>query len=131
MLLSPASTSASLPSQSFWGRIENKKPDKESEFQKQAQMAPVRQCLLTLAYGDMENLRLLPQSFAELEAVARDWTDLPPDAIFSLRVPVEFASSGASRLVSGPYIYLTGEDSYQIAIHGVQSLRVEIGPSPP
>ncbi|KAF8844484.1 hypothetical protein BDN67DRAFT_717301 [Paxillus ammoniavirescens] len=97
-------------------------------------MALARQRLLTLAYGDMETVRVLPQSFPELEAVARDWTKPPPDAIFSLRVPTEFASLHASRLVSGPYIYLTGEDSYQIAIMGVQGLRVEIvsdAPPPP
>ncbi|KAF7967099.1 hypothetical protein HWV62_35911 [Athelia sp. TMB] len=38
------------------------------------------------------------------------------------------------QLVAGPYIYLTGEDSYQIAVMGVQGLRVEIGtdaPPPP
>ncbi|KIJ69276.1 hypothetical protein HYDPIDRAFT_172713 [Hydnomerulius pinastri MD-312] len=97
-------------------------------------MALARQRLLTLAYGDMETVRMLPQSFPELEAVARDWTKPPPDAIFSLRVPTEYASLHASRLVSGPYIYLTGEDSYQIAIMGVQGLRVEIvsdAPPPP
>ncbi|KAH7910180.1 hypothetical protein BJ138DRAFT_1153526 [Hygrophoropsis aurantiaca] len=128
MLLSPASTSGSLPSQSFWNRIKSKKGiDKESEFrEKQAQMALARQRLLTLAYEDMETVRVLPSSYPELEAVARDWTKPPPDAMFSLRVPVEFASLHASRLVSGPYIYLTGEDSYQIAIMGVQGLRVEI-----
>ncbi|KAH7889215.1 hypothetical protein F5I97DRAFT_1827122 [Phlebopus sp. FC_14] len=135
MLLSPASTSASLPSQSFWGKFKNKKSDKESDYrEKQAQMALARQRLLTLAYGDMETVRMLPQTFPELEAVARDWTKPPPDAIFSLRVPTEFASLHASRLVSGPYIYLTGEDSYQIAIMGVQGLRVEIvsdAPPPP
>jgi hypothetical protein len=78
----------------------------------------------------------------ELDAVARDWTKPPPEAIFTLRVPVEFASLQASvqisvssvfhaliaiqRLVTGPYVYLTGEDSFQIAIMGVQGLRVEI-----
>ncbi|KAF9246303.1 hypothetical protein BU15DRAFT_85076 [Melanogaster broomeanus] len=91
-------------------------------------MALARQRLLTLAYGDMETVRV------ELEAVARDWTKPPPDAVFSLRVPTEFASLQASRLISGPYIYLTGEDSYQIAIMGVQGIRVEIvsdAPPPP
>lgn len=134
MLLSPASTSASLPSQSFWGKFK-KKGDKESEFrERQAQMALARQRLLTLAYEDMETVRVLPNSFPELEAVARDWTKPPPDAMFGLRVPVEYASLHASRLVSGPYIYLTGEDSYQIAVMGVQGLRVEIvsdAPPPP
>lgn len=32
----------------------------------------------------------------ELEAVARDWTKPPPDAIFGLRVPVEYASLHAA-----------------------------------
>ncbi|KAJ7905511.1 hypothetical protein B0H14DRAFT_2660571 [Mycena olivaceomarginata] len=101
---------------------------------KQAQMALARQRLLTLAYGDMETIRMLPNSFAELDAVARDWTKPPPDAVFSLRVPVEYASLQAARLVAGPYIYLTGEDSYQIAMMNVSGLRVEIvsdAPPPP
>ncbi|KAJ7774551.1 hypothetical protein DFH07DRAFT_800026 [Mycena maculata] len=101
---------------------------------KHAQMTLARQRLLTLAYNDMETIRMLPNSFGELEAVARDWTKPPPDAMFSLRVPVEYASLQAARLVAGPYIYLTGEDSYQIAVMGVPGLRVEIvsdAPPPP
>ncbi|KAF7965364.1 hypothetical protein HWV62_44129, partial [Athelia sp. TMB] len=97
-------------------------------------MSLQRQRLLTLAYGDMETIRMLPTTYAELDALARDWTKPPPDASFSLRVPVEYASLHAARLVAGPYIYLTGEDSYQIAVMGVQGLRVEIGtdaPPPP
>ncbi|TFK76393.1 hypothetical protein BDN72DRAFT_755477 [Pluteus cervinus] len=97
-------------------------------------MAVARQRLLTLAFADMETIRMLPNTYAELEAVARDWSKPPPDAIFGLRVPVEFASLHAARLVAGPYIYLTGEDSFQIAIMGVQGLRVEIvsdAPPPP
>lgn len=126
---------------------------------KQAQMALARQRLLTLAYGDMETIRMvrqarrspqfvlislrsscrivlvyvpprhsshciLSQSPQELEAVARDWTKPPPDAVFSLRVPVEYASLQAAvssccnsyipvlistiqRLVAGPYIYVS------------------------
>lgn len=69
---------------------------------------------------------MLPTSFMDLDALARDWIKPPPDALFTLRVPVEFASLHAARLVSGRYIYLTGEDSYLIAIMGVQGLRVEI-----
>ncbi|KAJ7172459.1 hypothetical protein C8R46DRAFT_894699 [Mycena filopes] len=101
---------------------------------KQAQMALARQRLLTLAYGEMETIRMLPNSFNELESVARDWTKPPPEAVFGLRVPVEYASLQAARLVAGPYIYLTGEDSYQIAVMGVPGLRVEIvsdAPPPP
>ncbi|KAF9464742.1 hypothetical protein BDZ94DRAFT_1190689 [Collybia nuda] len=101
---------------------------------RQAQMALARQRLLTMAFGDMETIRMLPNTLAELEAVARDWTKPPPDAPFSLRIPVEYASLHAARLVAGPYIYLTGEDSYQIALMGVQGLRVEIvsdAPPPP
>lgn len=126
------STSASLPSQSFWNKFKNKKSDKDSDYrEKQSHMALARQRLLTLAYGDMETVRvvsvlslcpsahswlpsaatklsceapipnappfpLLIHSRQELEAVARDWTKPPPDAIFSLRVPTEFASLHAS-----------------------------------
>jgi hypothetical protein len=107
----------------------------------------------------------------ELDAVARDWTKPPPDAVFGLRVPVEYASIHAA--VSPPFVFvlvhpdsmsspatgrrslhlcmipdrarslsrplicphqLTSEDSYQIAVMGVQGLRVEIvsdAPPPP
>jgi len=105
----------------------------------------------------------------ELEAVAREWTKPPPDALFGLRVPVEYASIHAAvsklhflsmivifnkphsvwwlaptytwvqslnvasvHLIS--FAKLTGEDSYQIAVMGVQGLRVEIvsdAPPPP
>lgn len=132
-MFSRRSTSASLPSQSFWGKLKGKKQDKDTDYrEKQAQMALARQRLLTLAYGDMETVRMvglsslnpalsglsdlmfsapselqrqhlqvspphksssLPQ---ELEVVARDWTKPPPDAIFSLRIPTEFASLHAS-----------------------------------
>ncbi|EDQ98098.1 uncharacterized protein LACBIDRAFT_310939 [Laccaria bicolor S238N-H82] len=131
MLLSPASTSASLPAQSFWDTFRPK--NKDDMRNKQAQRALARQRLLTLAYGDMETVRMLPNSYAELDAIARDWIKPPPEAVFSLRVPVEYASLHATRWVSGPNIYLTGEDSYQIAVMGVQGLRVEIvsGPPPP
>ncbi|KAJ8482107.1 hypothetical protein ONZ45_g15069 [Pleurotus djamor] len=126
MLLSPASTSASLPSQSFWNKL-RPKTNKE-DTTRQAQMALARQRLLTLAYGEMETIRM------ELEAVARDWARPPPDAVFNLRIPVEYASLHAARLIAGPYIYLNSEDSYQIAIMGVQGSRVEIvsdAPPPP
>ncbi|KAI0797981.1 hypothetical protein C8Q75DRAFT_801883 [Abortiporus biennis] len=134
MLLSPAASNASLPGQGFWGRFKTPKSKEMELREKQAQMALTRQRLLTLAFGDMETIRMLPPTFVELEALAREWIKPPPDAIFSLRVPVEYASLHASRLVSGPYIYLTGEDSYQIATMGVQGMRVEIvgdGPPPP
>jgi hypothetical protein len=69
-------------------------------------MAVARPKLLTLAFADMETLRLLPGTFAELMAAARDWTKPPPDAMFNLRVPVEYASIHAARLVAGDYIYV-------------------------
>jgi hypothetical protein len=124
-------------------------------------MALARQRLLTLAFADMETVRMVsqdhpyrfiplaplddvdlaPQQFCcrfhqaqhihgqltpsqELESLARDWTKPPPDAVFSLRVPVEYASLHAAvsssrfvpiiayinnyikRLVAGPYIYV-------------------------
>lgn len=39
-------------------------------------------------------LDLLP--FQELDAIARDWTKPPPDALFTLRVPIEYASLHAA-----------------------------------
>jgi hypothetical protein len=136
LLGSPApSASSSLPqSSSFWGKFKPKNNKEDMMRDRQAQLALARQRLLTLAYGEMETIRTLPNSFVELDAVARDWTKPPPDAVFSLRVPVEYASLQAARLVSGPYIYLTGEDSYQIAVMGVPGLRVEVvsdAPPPP
>jgi len=134
MLHSPAASNASLGGAGgFWGRFKSPKTPKEMEL-KNPQMTLTRSRLLTLAFADMETVRILPNTYDELEALARDWVKPPPDAVFSLRVPVEFASMYASRYVSGPYIYLTGEDSYQIAAMGVQGLRVEIasdGPPPP
>lgn len=134
MLHSPAGGNPALPPPqpqgSFWGKFKPKSRDPEPA----GQMAVARQRLLTLAFEDMETIRVLPNSFAELDAVARDWTKPPPGCPFTLRVPVEYASFQAARLVAGPYIYLTSEDSYQIAIMGVQGLRVEIvsdAPPPP
>ncbi|KAH9900974.1 hypothetical protein C8Q73DRAFT_742685 [Cubamyces lactineus] len=131
MLLSPAASNASLPtSQGFWGRFKSPKGNKEPELRERVQppMALTRQRLLTLAYEDIETVRM------DLEALAREWIKPPPDAPLSLRVPIEYVSLHAARLVAGPYIYLTSEDSYQIAIMGVQGLRVEIvcdSPPPP
>ncbi|KAI0807545.1 hypothetical protein C8Q74DRAFT_1213433 [Fomes fomentarius] len=122
MLLSPAydsASNASLPSsQGFWGRFKTPKTPKEPDLrEQQAHLALSRQRLLTLAFDDMETVRMLPNSFVELDAVARDWVKPPPDVQFGLRVPIEYASFQAA---------LTSEDSYQIAIMGVQGLRVEI-----
>ncbi|KAH9946082.1 uncharacterized protein BXZ73DRAFT_95587 [Epithele typhae] len=134
MLHSPSGSSAGLPTpQGFWGRFKTPKTNKDSDM-RQATMALTRQRLLTLAFEDMETIRMLPNSYMELDALARDWIKPPPDIIFALRVPIEYASLNAARLVAGPYIYLTSEDSYQIATMGVQGLRVEIvcdAPPPP
>lgn len=51
------STSASLPSQSFWGKFKPK--NKEDMRDRQAQMALARQRLLTMAFGDMETIRMV------------------------------------------------------------------------
>ena len=93
--------------------------------------------------------------------VAQDWTKPPPDAVFNLRIPVDYASIQAAVSSAYPspeyeveglcsteiggwtlhicmYAFriililrltcqqLTGEDSYQIAVAGVQGTRVEI-----
>jgi hypothetical protein len=60
------STNASLPSQSFWGKFKGGgggggggKNNKDDMREQQAQMAIARQRLLTLAYGDMETIRMV------------------------------------------------------------------------
>ncbi|KAG6851011.1 hypothetical protein H0H93_004498 [Arthromyces matolae] len=109
------SQNAGLPSSSIWNKIKGK--GKEVTMPDRNALARPR--YLTLAFGDMETIRM------ELEAVARDWTKPPPDVPFTLRVPIEYVAIAAA---------LTGEDSYQIALHGVQGLRVEIisdAPPPP
>ncbi|KAI0054132.1 hypothetical protein FA95DRAFT_1551939 [Auriscalpium vulgare] len=137
MLSSPAPTNASLPSPGFWSKFKpvgNKNKEADIRHQQQQQQALSRQRLLTLVFGDMETVRMLPNTFAELDALARDWIKPPPEAIYSLRVPIDYVHIQTARLVSGDYVYLTGEDSYQIATMGVPGLRVEIvsdGPPPP
>lgn len=102
-------------------------------------------------------------------AVAQDWTKPPPDAVFNLRIPVDYASIQAAvssaypspgyevkgfcsteiggrtlhlcmyafhiiLILCSTFQQLTGEDSYQIAVTGVQGTRVEIvsdAPPPP
>ncbi|KAI0950647.1 hypothetical protein AcV7_009045 [Taiwanofungus camphoratus] len=61
MLLSPAASNASLPSsQGFWGRFKTPKSQKDVELpNKQAHMALTRQRLLTLAFNDMETIRMV------------------------------------------------------------------------
>lgn len=55
---------------------------------------------VTLSVAQSRSLTIRPysphSSDQELEVVARDWTKPPPEAIFSLRVPTEFASLHAS-----------------------------------
>jgi len=118
-----SSGAAGLPANnpSFWNKFKPKPKDPEP-----AGMSIARTRLLTLVVGEMETIRVMPNSFLELESTAREWLKPPPDAMFTLRAPVEYVSIQAARLVSGPYIYLTGEESYQIASMGVQGLRVEI-----
>jgi len=81
---------------------------------------------LTLACGDKETVKVLPSSYADLEAVAKDWAKPAPGAPFSLRIPVQYASLQASRFIHGEYVYLHDEESYQIAIVGVHGLYVEV-----
>jgi hypothetical protein len=72
----------------------------------------MRQRFLTLVHGDMETIKLMPNTYAvsipfsilfillivhqEAEAIAREWVRPPPEASFHLRVPVEYASLQAS-----------------------------------
>lgn len=164
MLLSPASTNATLKSNAtIWSRIK-KKVDWDAAAPSgppmgmpgmpmpqhmgmgmpqhmgmggmggQPQNQVMRQRFLTLVYGDMETIKILPNTYAEAEALAREWVQPPPSANFHLRVPVEYASLQASRLIQGPWLWISSEEAYQIAIAGLQGLRVEIvsdAPPPP
>ncbi|KAG8760822.1 hypothetical protein FRC14_001850 [Serendipita sp. 396] len=96
--------------------------------------AVMRQRFLTLVHGDMETIKLMPNTYAEAEAMAREWVRPPPEASFHLRVPVEYASLQASRLIHGPWLWISSEETYQIASQGVHGLRIEIvtdAPPPP
>ncbi|KAK7693443.1 hypothetical protein QCA50_003011 [Cerrena zonata] len=130
MLHSPAGSPINLPG--FWGRFKTPK-NKEAKLQQsppQMQVSAPR--LLTLVFMEMETIRMLPNTFAELDHQVREWIKPPEGAQYALRVPIEFASWDAARVVSSPWIYITGEDSYQIAIQGVRAFKVEIiGDGPP
>ncbi|XP_006458084.1 hypothetical protein AGABI2DRAFT_63607 [Agaricus bisporus var. bisporus H97] len=148
MLLFNRSANINLPNQpGFWGRFKpkNKEPDLR---QQAAQMSLETQRLLTLVFGEQESIHKLPQTYFDLEALARDWAKPPPGAEFFLRVPIEYASVHAAspdcistfvltseRLdINADIVQLAGDDSYQIAIKGVYGLRVEIvtdAPPPP
>lgn len=55
-------SNASLPSQGFWGRFKTPKGGKEMKLeqqQPQPAMPLARQRLLTLAFGDMETIRVV------------------------------------------------------------------------
>ena len=98
--------------------------EQSAPYQSQAMTRPR---YLTLAFDDMETIKTLPPTFAvsiceitdsfhcpvlgkliaavmvsqEAEALAREWISPPPGATFLLRVPVEYASVQASRLLQG------------------------------
>lgn len=87
--------------------------------------ALVRARFLTLAYDDMETIKTLPATFAEAEQLAREWVHADPDTPVHFRVPVEYASVQVSRVIQGPYLYIDGDDTYQLALTPV-GLRMEI-----
>ncbi|KAG8953938.1 hypothetical protein FRC04_000922 [Tulasnella sp. 424] len=90
--------------------------------------------LLTLAFDDKEAVWSLPETFAEVEEIARNWIQPPEGARFDFRIPSEYASLLASRLVHGPYLSIVNEETYQIAIDRMQVIRIEIvsdAPPPP
>ncbi|KAF8344315.1 uncharacterized protein EI90DRAFT_2900899 [Cantharellus anzutake] len=92
-----------------------------------------KQRYLTLAYEDMETIKILPPTFADAVAVAKEWVRPPPGVPFQLRVPVEYASIQASRLLQGPYLYIDTDDTYQLAqtSHGLRMEIVTDAPPPP
>ncbi|KZV86550.1 hypothetical protein EXIGLDRAFT_653127 [Exidia glandulosa HHB12029] len=90
--------------------------------------------MLTLAHGEMETLRILPNTFGEVDALAREWVQPAPGVPFALRIPVEYLPWQAARMVQTPYVWLTSEETYQIATQGTNLMRIEIvsdAPPPP
>lgn len=90
--------------------------------------------LLTLAFDDKEAVWSLPETFGEVAEIARNWIQPPEGARFDFRIPSEYASVLASRLVHGPYLSIVNEETYQIAIDRMQVIRIEIvsdAPPPP
>ncbi|KAG8897014.1 hypothetical protein FRB99_008515, partial [Tulasnella sp. 403] len=88
--------------------------------------------LLTLAFDDKETVFTLPPTYAEVLQLAENWLHPPEGVTLSLRVPVEYASVQASRLVHGPYLWISNEETYQIAIDRLPAIRIEIvGDAPP
>ncbi|GJJ12105.1 hypothetical protein Clacol_006346 [Clathrus columnatus] len=108
MLISPAASNATLPS--LWRKINKSNKNETNALTSRTRM-------LTIAHGEMETVKILPNSFADLEALARNWVKPPPGAPFALRVPVQFAPLHAS---------LHDEESFQIASTGVHGLYVEV-----
>ncbi|TDL24700.1 hypothetical protein BD410DRAFT_785390 [Rickenella mellea] len=145
MLLSPATAPEKLPSTSIWSRIKKKSKDGSDHIQtvtsngrnsssEPHQLALTRTRLVTLVYGEMETIRPLPSSYAELESLARNWINPPFDAYFALRIPTEFASKLAAADAHGPWFWVDSEESYSLATHGITGSRVEIfsdAPPPP
>ncbi|KAF8509263.1 hypothetical protein JB92DRAFT_3083796 [Gautieria morchelliformis] len=117
MAVVPSSTNATIPS--FWG-----KSAKKSKSDSKAIMSRTR--TLTLAYGEMETVKILPDSYSDLETLARNWVKPAPNSPFALRVPVHVASPQASRLIQGDYIWIHDDDSYHIASLGLHGLYVEV-----
>ncbi|EJD52939.1 hypothetical protein AURDEDRAFT_110778 [Auricularia subglabra TFB-10046 SS5] len=90
--------------------------------------------MLTLAHGDMETIRILPNTYAEVEALAREWVQPAPGVPFALRIPVEYLPWQAARMVQTPYVWLTSEETYQISTLNTNMMRIEIvsdAPPPP
>ncbi|KXN92263.1 Serine/threonine-protein kinase B-raf [Leucoagaricus sp. SymC.cos] len=124
---------------SFWGRLKLK-----SKETKRSSFTSAR--FLILVFADQESIRTLPETFAvsysafppsalpchppqELKVLALGWIKpTESDAQFHFRVPVEYASIHAARVISGPYIYLTDETSYQLTAQGSHNLCVEVVP---
>ncbi|KAF8309959.1 uncharacterized protein EI90DRAFT_3209294, partial [Cantharellus anzutake] len=111
-----------------------------------------KQRYLTLAYEDMETIKILPPTFADAVAVAKEW----------VRPPLGYLSNYESRLnthpfkhldsfkvgsnalppstinlnhlfLLGPYLYIDTDDTYQLAqtSHGLRMEIVTDAPPPP
>ncbi|KAF8319279.1 hypothetical protein DL93DRAFT_2074854 [Clavulina sp. PMI_390] len=127
---SPTPTQQSLNSNATFARFTRRKegwpgPSEEVVNYAPPPPPPAPRRFLTLVFGDMETVKILPNTFAEAEKLAREWVQIPDDVPCSLRVPVEYASIQASRLLQGPYLWLDSEDTYQLA-QTTMGLRMEI-----
>ncbi|KAG8984070.1 hypothetical protein FRB94_007794 [Tulasnella sp. JGI-2019a] len=81
---------------------------------------------MTLVFQDKETVLMMPRTYKETQALARNWVQPPEGTVLHLRVPVEYVSLTSSRFLQGPYLWIANEETYHIATHNVHGIRVEV-----